>query len=231
MNPERKLFFLHIPKCGGTSLDRAIGNLFPNNARARLGSAPSHQAARLLGEPLGAYREHLLLYMLSQPMKRFVAGHFSWSDVAYRHFHPEWTFITVLREPVSRWLSNYFYRRYKKSDYSRTDMGLLDFLESAEGVSEGRKAVRQLAAPELRRDAPRDLAALQASARENLGKFDLVGFVEHDGLCRRQQLAEAFFAQCHVGEEQVMVHNQDVRGGSFSARTCDKATAAVVLAA
>ena len=33
---ERKLFFLHVPKCGGTSVDAAIGAFFPAEARARL---------------------------------------------------------------------------------------------------------------------------------------------------------------------------------------------------
>jgi hypothetical protein len=46
---ERKLVFLHIPKCGGTSIDAAIGACYPAGARTRLDSVGALKAAELDG--------------------------------------------------------------------------------------------------------------------------------------------------------------------------------------
>jgi hypothetical protein len=210
--PADRIFFLHIPKCGGTSVDNAIARLFPSSNRARLAAEASFRAARLLEQPLDTYREQLLLYMLSQSRNRFVIGHFSWSEIAYRTFHPEWKFITILRDPVARWFSTYFYNRYKNGDHTRIDSELPEFLESPAGIGAGRQFVQKFAAVELRR-GPSDeeaLAARQASARANLAKFDLVGFVEHlDAFSQR--FYDLFARKLEIGVERESPRSRDLR--------------------
>lgn len=130
---ERKLVFLHIPKCGGTSIDAAIGTCYPARARARLDSVGALKAAELDGVSEGQFTQRLLPYFLAQPRLRYVSGHFQFSDMAHRTFGDDWDFVTILRHPVSRWFSHYFYNRYKSDDHYKIREELADFVDSPRG--------------------------------------------------------------------------------------------------
>ncbi len=189
---ERKLVFLHIPKCGGTSIDAAIGACYPATARARLDSVGALKAAQLDGLSEGQFTQRLLPYFMAQPRLRYLSGHFQFSDIAHRTFGSEWDFVTILRHPVSRWFSHYFYDRYKSDDHHKIYEDLTDFVKSGRGLGLAHTFMIQLsgwpAADALARPNECIRAAIAA-----LEKFVLVGCLE-----RLDRFTAGFSARYHM---------------------------------
>ena len=83
------IFFLHVPKCGGTSIDSAIRSCYPNkHGIIRLNPVASHNVARIKyginfpyetsdDYPILKLEENLLLYFMSQKGAQYISGHFS----------------------------------------------------------------------------------------------------------------------------------------------------------
>lgn len=178
----KKIVFLHIPKCGGTSIGQAIQASYgfweclSRQNFGHLDSAASLKGSRLSGEELMAYREKLLLYFLSNPQYKYISGHFSYSETAVVEFGGEWHFITVLRHPVSKWFSQYFFNRNKISDHFKIEADLESYVESEEGIALGSDYVRKLTQGFHGTEAASKEAVTQAI--ENLKKFALVGVLE-----------------------------------------------------
>jgi hypothetical protein len=188
---EKKIFFLHIPKCGGTSIDHAIIASFGlpkieyEKSFFHLSASGSAKVSEITGEPLMSYREKLLLYYLSVPSYKYVTGHFAYSERAIQEFGKEWNFITILRHPVSKWFSQFFYLKHKKSSYDRIDSDPESFLEleSERAMSMGSDYVCRLAEGISLREASSNEAINKVI--ENLNKFVLVGVLERSDVFAR----------------------------------------------
>ena len=117
----KKICFIHIPKCGGTSIRSSIKkNWLRNliNQGISLDSPASTKAARALGKDVLSYREGLLMYLLMSK-NNYVFGHFKCTESTRKLFGDKWKFITLIRDPVKRWFSHYYFDRYrdeKKND-------------------------------------------------------------------------------------------------------------------
>ncbi len=172
-----RVFFLHLPKCGGTSVDVAMRNAYRGAAHATVHLDPhaADRAAAIAGERERPYRRRLLLYYMAEERNRYISGHFPYSEQARQAFGDEWHYITVLREPVSRWLSNYFYNKYKtSSDFYRITAPIEEFIASERARSYGSNYVQNLTDDTATMDSD---GAVEQAIR-NLQRFAVVGALE-----------------------------------------------------
>jgi hypothetical protein len=182
-----RIFFLHVPKCGGMSVHDAIvgryGIVEKLRGHRRFDHPATYAAAKALNPAANPFsvddyeilkfREHLLLYFMSQERSLYISGHFAFSEPAYKTFGEKFTFVTMLREPVKRWISYYFYGKHNGS--IALEPG--DFLKTDYARSQGYEMVKFIGGP----IAGGDYASREAidRAKENLGKFHIVGALEH----------------------------------------------------
>jgi hypothetical protein len=175
-----RLFFLHLPKCGGTSIVEALGACFGPRAldptQFYLDAPAVFQTANAFDQHYREISERLLLYAMAHPKYRFITGHFFFSEKAQRDFGERWQTITVLRDPISRWFSQYFFNRYKAGDHYKTDAELEAYIESEEGIGAGRTLLNVLSGSG--QDWIEDPQEGVQRAVANLKKMSLVGYLE-----------------------------------------------------
>lgn len=180
-----KIVFHHVPKCGGTSLLRGFvltyyplrlllrGRAgFPANLNVRA----ADRACETLGLSTHQFRVSLLAYHLARGASPLVSGHYPFSRAVYDDHRDDWSFITILRDPVSRWYSEYYYNRHKTAGSSRTSLDIEAYLESPAGRPAARSFVNFLA-----ESSDPMATATESEARtalENLSCFDVVGRLE-----------------------------------------------------
>jgi len=180
--------FMHVPKCGGTSLSEGLYSLVPLNLKIGILDSPSIRRAMALqhfdrdedktfhdeGDEvvrISEFRERLLLMHLSHEC-HLIHGHFLFSETAYRHFGDRYKFVTILRDPIARTISSY--RMAKRTDHFRGDFDA--FLQSAKGRRMALHNLRYFSG--IADVAPGDEAAALEKAKANLARFSVVGLIE-----------------------------------------------------
>jgi hypothetical protein len=174
---DARVFFLHVPKCGGTSLRHALikKSLMSFHSLNAIASLNAAKIALGLEDELSdgyrsvlKFRESILLYEMAKDT-RLVTGHYGFSELAFKNYAERYAFVILLRDPVERFISHLFYLGIEDN--------LMSFLESQRARYWGNQYVRMLIDPglNLKPDTP-DAVKLACS---NLERFRLVGCLEH----------------------------------------------------
>jgi len=121
---SQPIFFIHVPKSGGISIDLALREQFAIAGQPRF-SREGAIAMSLVGieQPItnldctSQFSDHhakqltgLLAYHLAQNWP-YVSGHVTTNKQLLESFSDSYHFVTVLREPVSRFTSNYIFNK------------------------------------------------------------------------------------------------------------------------
>lgn len=160
-------------------MTRALRHCFPVGRRVAVSiqAEGSAKTAQISGRSVHAVREELLLYHMAVPGTAFISGHIPFSGRAFNEFGKDWSFVTVLREPVSRWLSAYYYNRYKThTRHLKTSASIEEYLESPQGLRAGSAYIRFFSgSPEERPEVDRAIHMMKRFAAIGILE-DLNGF-------------------------------------------------------
>lgn len=174
--------FYHIPKTAGRSVGQALTQVYygisrkPSRASILRSGQSVSAVSEITGDDLDLLRERDLLMSLASPKNKLIAGHVPYSCYAYNHFHETTLFMSLLREPVSRFLSLFFFNRYKGSDHYSLECSLDQFIDSERGEQAGQSYQRTFGRDESGVIENADKRYLQALS--NLKKLDIIGVVE-----------------------------------------------------
>jgi hypothetical protein len=200
--------FHHVPKCGGTSVTRALMFRYPTSFVSMKAAMPLYRALESLHpdeteEEIATrsddLRERLLLLHLYRGV-RCIWGHVRYSPTAHRLFADKYRFITTLREPVSLYISTLFWNTSARHDRWKIDGDIEAFLETPRARLFGSLYAAFFAG--LPHDAdPTDPASV-AAAKANLRGFSVVGLVE-DMPSFERQLRAALGVRLSIGRHNV----------------------------
>ncbi len=170
---RQRICFIHIPKCAGTSLVVAFKDNYPSHQIRTIGAAHSQKIAEHINISIYELRTTIAAYLLHNKKIRFISGHIPWC--CWMAEMKDWYFISLLRDPVQRWISAYFYSRHKTSNHCKISLNLDDFLDTTRAVEMGHVYTSYFLGKPLR--SYPSLKEL-GTAAENLKKFNLIGFMD-----------------------------------------------------
>lgn len=176
-----RIVFHHVPKCGGTSVARALrrayilsqGTVTPAESEKAFDAIRDSRAQQSIGN-VSDLREMMLVYMLYCDV-RCVAAHIPFSEVAFERFNARYVFVTVLRDPVERFISNYFWSHKRPVGIQHIPEGLEEFLLTDRAQRLGATYARYFSGePAAKTFTTKHVDA----AVRNLRRMDFVGFLD-----------------------------------------------------
>jgi hypothetical protein len=205
--PQRVVFH-HVPKCGGTSVGRALRKRYITS-QATVSPESSFRAFQtftgrtdregLLVDILDL-REQMLLYLLYEDV-RCVSAHVRFSHAAYDTFRDKYAFITILREPVQRFISHYFWSFQRPNAHGRIDEDFESFLETQRAKRLGASYVEYFCG--LPKETDITTAEAVDSAIRNLRRMNIVGRLD-DLAGFQADLRKTLGVRVRIGHENKM---------------------------
>ena len=182
---KHRIVFHHVPKCGGNSVGKALPNRYLLSRRTISPFESLHAVDAVLNghkrrnKKLDNYifRQTLLVYLLLKDF-HFIWGHVEFNENTYKIFKEKYLFVTSLRDPVERYISNYFYdRSYKVNNRLKIIKDLDDFTRTERGIRFGRRYCQYFSG--LLPSSQFDEKAAVYQAKKNLHKFAVVGIIDN----------------------------------------------------
>lgn len=202
--PQRFVFH-HVPKCGGTSVGRSLrmryilsqATVTPEASfRAFEAFTGREDREQMLIDVLDL-REQMLLYNMFEDVHG-ISLHVRFSDIAYARFNESYKFVTILREPVSRFISHFHWSHGKPEAHARIEEDFEAFLDTERARRIGATYVEYFCGLPKEESITSDAAI--AAAIANLGKFSVVGNLGDLGGFERD-IRRALKVRVRIGHE------------------------------
>jgi hypothetical protein len=140
----------------------------------------------MMDRDIHALREGIVLYLAQIPDAKYVVGHIPYSTLLDDTPGEPWDYMTILRSPESRLLSNYYYNASNSNqEHFAIDVEIEEFLESERGLIYGNSYVRCFMGEcsLYERQGTLNSAGLRtpeaiSAAKRNLDKFAIIGTIE-----------------------------------------------------
>lgn len=178
MSEHRPVVFLHVMKCGGSSVRAGLATgltghrhgpeVFELDGRA----AKTAAGGTVSGD--WAFRDALLPYVVATLRPAVIVGHFRYRD-RHEPLLDAAHVVTVLRDPVERFLSLYDYRRNRTGVVLPVSRSLEEQITSQRWAREGHRYISTFCG---REDLDLRSEEAIAAAVANLRRFAVVGSVE-----------------------------------------------------
>jgi len=176
-----RVYFCHVPKCGGTSAAAALKNVVMKGSNKGSFFIPARERRRvseILHIPPMQACEVYLLFHLADRQNIFGSGHGYCRPSVVEAFKEEWAFVTVLRKPIDRWISHYIYSTYKIHAWGKNnELPIEKFLQSPSALKFGRMYLHYFS-DYLKTPDSADLSHYVAQAVDNLSCFRVIGALE-----------------------------------------------------
>jgi hypothetical protein len=184
--PSHGIVFHHIPKCGGVSISSTMRAAYAPWLVRNIDASRTVKAVQILDagpdeigkiawQDVHRLRTQLLVMYLAQGA-RCVSGHVQFSPAIQAHFRETHRFVTVLRDPVDRFVSQFLYSTCASRSYDRRDMDWTEADLVSTGPRWGRTVARFLAGADEAGDIEDE--ELVARAKQALHALDIVGFLD-----------------------------------------------------
>lgn len=121
-------------------------------------------------------RESVAVYAMEAGYK-CIAGHVPYSSHIFDGSGNKYLLMTILRDPVHRYISKYMYNYHKSSKHCKFEMDFSDYLESDMGTQSGREYLRYLSGYSLEKSGKSNKELVEKS-KENLRQINLIGILE-----------------------------------------------------
>lgn len=161
------LIFLHLPKTAGSTMDLILERQYGRNGIVKLFDS-------FFGEELATWPQNRFEQV------RVITGHFSFG--VHDYLPGPASYFTILRDPVERVISHYYYVRRNPHHYLfplAQKVSLQDYVIACRDVEPNNDQTRLLAGKDLLRSDGKCRPEMLPVAQENLCKhFHIIGLTE-----------------------------------------------------